>query len=92
MPHGRLMDDVDAVSLRERLIAMGERFERPKTGKIEVAEEAGRITRFRLDQRDIETWSEPAAKYLATVAPPTPPPITTTRALAWPRAIRGASL
>src|SRR5215470_11535271 len=29
-----------------------------------------------------------AAKYLATVAPPTPPPITTTRAFAWLEAIR----
>ena len=32
-----------------------------------------------------------AAKYLATVAPPTPPPITTTRALTWLLATRGPS-
>ena len=78
----RIMDDVDAVALRERLVAVGERFERPKTGKIEVAEKAGRIARLWLDQRDIEAL-EPIAKYLETVEPPTPPPITTTRGLVW---------
>ncbi len=54
-PRGGLMDDVDAVALRKRLVTVGERFERPKTGKIKVAEKAGRITRLRLDQRDIES-------------------------------------
>ena len=42
--------------LRERLIAMRERFERAKAGEIEVAEEAGRVPRFGLDQRYLECF------------------------------------
>ena len=53
--HG-VMDDVDAVSLRKCLIAMREGFQRAKPGEIEVAEEAGRVPRFGLDQCYIECF------------------------------------
>src|SRR4029453_1530733 len=48
------MNDIDAVSLRERLIAMRQRLERAQPGEIKVAEKAGRIIRLWLNQRDLD--------------------------------------
>src|SRR6516165_6524136 len=48
------MDNVDAVFLRKRLIAMREGFQRAEPSEIEVAEEAGGVPRFGLDQCHIE--------------------------------------
>src|SRR2546422_4117512 len=48
------MNDIDAVSLRERLIAMRKRLERAQPGEIKVAEKAGRIVRLWLNQRDLD--------------------------------------
>src|ERR1700730_9680424 len=50
----RVMDDFDAVCFRERLIIMGERFERANAREIEIAEEARRVFLLRLDQCYIE--------------------------------------
>ena len=50
----RLVDDGDAVLLRQRLVAMGERIERAQAGEIEIAEEAGGVALLRLDQRHVD--------------------------------------
>src|SRR5580704_4262586 len=50
----RIVDDVDAVCFRERLIIMGERFERAHAREIEIAEEARRVFLFRLEQCYVE--------------------------------------
>ena len=52
-----IVDDIDRVALRQRLIAMCERFERAHAGEIEGAEEAGRIARLGLDQRHLDRCS-----------------------------------
>jgi hypothetical protein len=46
--------------------------------------EAGLIFGIRLDQRDGNRAALSLAMYFAAVAPPAPPPITTTRGLACP--------
>src|ERR1700751_3230779 len=50
----RIVEDFDAVSLRQRLVAMSERFERAKAGETKVAEEACRISLLRLYQRNVK--------------------------------------
>src|SRR4029453_17467674 len=53
----KIVDNFDPVSLRQRLIAMRERFERAHPGEIESAEEAGRVARLGLDQRHLDPCS-----------------------------------
>jgi len=78
--HG-VMDNDDAVFLRKCLIAMREGFQRAEPSEIEVLKKQVVYRALGSTSVTSSAW-EPRAKYLAAVAPRTPPPITTTRALA----------